>query len=91
MRHAAQPLQQAADLGLVAEGGDGAGHLAVDDHRHGIGQQFAAVEADLPIAQRLAAGQHLRQMQLCRPMLAGGFQQQVSTGPLWRSRRWLRR
>ena len=50
---------------------------AVDDHRDGIGQQFAAVEVDLPIAQRFAAAQHLRQMQLRRPMLAGGFQQQV--------------
>ncbi|MNE75733.1 hypothetical protein D3C80_1719170 [compost metagenome] len=82
MRHAAQALHQLADFGFIAEGGDSTNHLALNDYRHGIGQQFAAVKADLLVTQRLTAFQHLRQMQLCRPVFAGGFQQQVFERPI---------
>ncbi|MNL82914.1 hypothetical protein D3C87_2104210 [compost metagenome] len=48
--HAAQALHQLADLGFIAEGGDGADNLAFGDHRHGIGQKLAAVKTDLLVA-----------------------------------------
>ncbi|MNW13492.1 hypothetical protein D3C71_2114670 [compost metagenome] len=48
--HTAQALHQLADFGFIAEGGDGANHLALDDHRHGIGQKLAAVKTDLLVA-----------------------------------------
>ena len=77
LRHAAETLQQLTDLGFIAEGRNGAHHLTLNDHRHGIHQQFTAVERDLPVAPRFAALQHLRQMQLRRPVFAGGIEQQV--------------
>ena len=80
--HAAQALRQAADPSILSRKVAMAPvTLPLTITGTVLVSSSLPFEADLPIAAAFAAGQHLRQMQLRRPMLAGGFQQQVFHRP----------